>query len=243
MAERSVTAIVLRRRDAGESDRRLTILCPEEGRIEVIAKGARKGGSRLAGSSEPLTFSRMTIASGKALGYVTQVQPQSSFPGLRRDYERLNCALAWAELFEAVSTEGADAEALFSLLHAGLQILEHHENPTAAFCWLALRLLDLEGCQPSWATCLESGHRLKENPAWFSPGQGGYRGPAVSPGHGDWVSAEGLLTLEKLEPLDQPPPKMRYQRECLDILHLTWTEFAHKKLPTLKQLIDLMTAS
>jgi len=241
MAERSVTAIVLRKKDSGESDRRLTILCPEEGRLDIVAKGARKGGSRLAGMSEPLTMSRITIASGKVFGYVTQSQPQSSFPGLRRDYDRLNCGLAWAELFEAISTEGADAESLFELLAGGLELLDKHPNPIATFCWLCLRLLEMEGCSPSWATCLESGGRIKENPAWFAPGQGGYRSPGVEAGHGDWVSAEGLLTLEKLEALDEPPLKMKYNVECLSILHLCWTEFAHKQLPTFRQLMQSLT--
>ncbi|MBI1755525.1 MAG: recombination protein O N-terminal domain-containing protein, partial [Fimbriimonas ginsengisoli] len=40
MSERTVTAIVLRRRDSGESDRRLILFTPEEGKIEAIAKGA-----------------------------------------------------------------------------------------------------------------------------------------------------------------------------------------------------------
>jgi DNA repair protein RecO (recombination protein O) len=59
-------ALVLRRRDAGESDRALTLLTEERGLVEVVAKGARKVGSRLAGCSEPLAVCELEVAKGKA---------------------------------------------------------------------------------------------------------------------------------------------------------------------------------
>src|ERR1043165_6899140 len=102
MGETTVHAIVLRRRDSGESDRRLTVLTHELGKIDVIAKGARKAGSRLAGSSDPLVVAKFGLATGKKNLFVTQTQPMASFRGLRTDYERLTFALALCELYSAV---------------------------------------------------------------------------------------------------------------------------------------------
>ena len=48
--------IGLRRSDFGESDRLLTVLTPERGKIRLIAKGARKPSSRKSGHVE--LFSR-----------------------------------------------------------------------------------------------------------------------------------------------------------------------------------------
>ena len=102
MAERIVHAIVLRRRDSGESDRRLTVLTEEYGKIDVLAKGARKGGSRLSGVSDPLSAAVMNLAEGKRNLFITQAQPLHSFRGLRNDYDRLTGALALVELFAAI---------------------------------------------------------------------------------------------------------------------------------------------
>src|SRR5688500_15988706 len=102
MSDTTVTAIVLRRKDSGERDRRLTLLTPELGKVDAIAKGARKGASRLAGSSDPLAMARMTLAKGKVNLFVTQAQPIHSFRGLRTDFERLSLALALVELYGAV---------------------------------------------------------------------------------------------------------------------------------------------
>jgi len=44
----------------------------------------------------------MQVAEGKKNAFVTQVQPVSSFPGLRADYERLSFGQALAELAAAV---------------------------------------------------------------------------------------------------------------------------------------------
>ena len=46
-------AIVLRRQDVGEADRILTLYTPRQGKLRVIAKGARKPASRNTGPKTP----------------------------------------------------------------------------------------------------------------------------------------------------------------------------------------------
>ena len=53
-------AIILRRTNYGESDRILTLLTPE-GKFSVLARGARKEKSRLAGGIELFSVSDVTI--------------------------------------------------------------------------------------------------------------------------------------------------------------------------------------
>ena len=97
----TLRAIVLKRKDSGESDRALTCLTEERGLVDVIAKGARKSGSRLSGSSEPLSVCEMEVAKGKAREFLTQAQPVMTFPKLREDYDRLAAGLAFAEIGRA----------------------------------------------------------------------------------------------------------------------------------------------
>ena len=135
MPERTVQAIVLRRRDSGESDRRLTVLTVESGKMDVLAKGARKSASRLSGISEPLSACVMTLAEGKRTAFVTQAQPLASYRGLRTDFERLSYALALVELYAAVLPIDEPFPEAFDLLSRSLRHLETHPKPMVSLVW------------------------------------------------------------------------------------------------------------
>jgi hypothetical protein len=50
-----VDAVVLRHSNYGEADRLLTVYTREQGKMRILAKGARKIASRKAGHIEPFT--------------------------------------------------------------------------------------------------------------------------------------------------------------------------------------------
>lgn len=54
--------IVLRQRKLGEADKVLTILTPNLGKLDAVAKGVRRPTSKLAGHVEPLTHSSFLVA-------------------------------------------------------------------------------------------------------------------------------------------------------------------------------------
>ncbi len=174
MSEITVTAIVLRRRDSGENDRRLTLLTRELGKIDVVAKGAKKAASRLAGSSDPLTMATMTLAKGKVNQFVTQSQPISSFRGLRTDYERLSFALALLEIYAAILPWEEPLEGAYDLLEGSLRAIESHPKPIVALVWSELKLMEESGYLPPFDTCVQTGVTVKEAEPWLSPTAGGY---------------------------------------------------------------------
>ena len=57
-----VKGIVLRANDSKESDRILTVLTAEMGKIPVVAKGARSRRSKVAAATQLLTYSELTIS-------------------------------------------------------------------------------------------------------------------------------------------------------------------------------------
>lgn len=224
---------MLRRRDSGESDRRLTLLTRERGKLDVIAKGARKAGSRLAGSSDPLVSVTLGLATGKKNLFVTQAQPATSFPGLRTDYDRLSSALALVELVGAVVPyEQADPAAFEQLLES-LTHLERHQKPVVALVWAELRLLAVEGYQPLFDRSALSESPIGEPEPWLSPTAGGYVTPSESLAFGDrfQARAEALIGLAKAALLDAPPPALRYAEECLAALLPFWRHIAEMQLP------------
>lgn len=204
--------------------------------MDVVAKGARKGGSRLAGSSEPLVCAEFQVAAGRVNRFVTQVQPSTSFPGLRKDYDRLAMALALAELYEAVLPwDEVDPDA-YQLLEASLRVLEAHPEPVTASVWAQTALLRLTGFQPSFARCALDGTSIAEAQPWFSPGAGGYVAERHADRHPDGVRtrAEALMGLARIADLESPPERLKFADECFRILLIVWQHTLERRLPALE---------
>jgi DNA repair protein RecO (recombination protein O) len=233
LSEVTVSALVLKRRESGETDRRLTLLTVEQGKIDVVAKGAKKSASRLAGVSDPLSVATMTLAKGKVNQFVTQAQPSRSFPGLRRDYDRLSLAFAWVELLAAILPWGEPDENAFELAISALKQIEDHPKPIVALIWAEQKLLELSGHQPSFESCVVTGGAVKEAEAWVSASAGGY----VSRGHENafadrlLVRAEVLYGLSRIGMLDTPPPNLKFADECIPVLMEFWKHILDIPLP------------
>lgn len=235
-AEQTVHAIVLRRRDAGESDRRLTLLTRELGVIDVIAKGARKSGSRLSGCSEPLSASILQVAPGRKQTFVTQSQPISAFPGLRTDFDRLSYGLALAELASGLMPHDHPAEAEFNFLVRALHDLETHERPLVPFLWAQVRLMELAGFLPSFDACAVTGVPVGEARPFVSPHAGGYVVPEKASGFSDafQTKAEVLYGISALAELEEPPANLRESEAIHHVLARFWREIVNRPLPALE---------
>ena len=233
MSETTVTAIVIRRKDSGESDRRLTLLTREFGKLDVLAKGARKSASRLAGVSDPLTMATMTLAKGKVNQFVTQAQPKSSFRGLRIDYERLSLALALVELYASILPWNEPQESIFNLLESSLGHLEKHPKPLVALVWAELKLLEESGYLPPFDHCVLKGSRVVEGLPWVSPTAGGYVCDTEAGAFPDrfQVRSEALIGLARAAELDDPPENLKFANECLLALIPIWRHILDTPLP------------
>lgn len=237
--ERTYHAVVLKRKDTGETDRRLTLLTQESGVIEVIAKGARKAASRLAGISEPLAASIVHVAMGKKNAFVTQAQPVASFLGLRSDYERLSFGLALAELASAVLPHEQPAAEAFTLVVSSLQYLEKHSTPLIALIWAEVQLLSLSGFMPELSGCVVTGVPVQEAMALLSPHAGGYVAAESAGSFTDRFAAraEVLYNLVALAGLDRPPKHLKFATESLIALFPFWKAIAERSLPANEEVV------
>lgn len=233
MAEKTVQAIVLRRRDSGESDRRLTLLTEELGKVDVIAKGARKSASRLSGVSEPLSTAIMTLAEGRKTAFVTQAQPMASFRGLRTDFERLSCGLALVELYAAVLPVDEPFPEAFDLLARSLRHLEHHSKPVVSLVWSEVQLLSITGFLPQFDRCVATDSQVLEARPFLSPRAGGYVCESAAVPFTDRfrTRAEVLYGLARLPEFDEPPGNMKFADEALADLLPFWQHIAETQLP------------
>lgn len=150
--------VVLRQTETKEADRILTVLTAEKGKLSVIARGARRKGSRLAAASQLLVYSELTAYESRGWYMLTEGATLQLFSGLRTDVERLALASYFAELTETVTQEGEEAGEILPLLLNALYALgELKKEPTLVKAAFELRLLSLAGFAPMLEGCCRCG--------------------------------------------------------------------------------------
>jgi DNA repair protein RecO (recombination protein O) len=171
-------AIILRRADLGEADRLLTIFTPGRGKLRVVAKGARKVGSRKGGHVELFTRSNLLIATARELDIVSQAETVEAYRPLRQDLMRSTYAHYFAELLDRFTGEEEESGELYDLFAGTLSHLCEATSPALVARYYELRLLALAGYRPRLFDCVQCGQLLREvdsesPPYGFDVAQGG----------------------------------------------------------------------
>lgn len=167
-------AIVLHRIQLGETDKIVTLLTREKGKLNAVAKGARRAGSRLSGATELFTHSQMQLAIGKSLDIISQCQVASSFPTLRGNLELLARATYLCELTDRMTEEHEPNPEVFDLLLSALYLLQRAQaRPDVIVHAYELRLLAERGYLPQLEACVRCNGALQRRQNAFSPSLGG----------------------------------------------------------------------
>lgn len=175
--------IVMRRRDQGEADRVLT-LCTPSGKVDVLAKGARKVRSRKAGHIE--LFSRSSFVLSRVPNYwdiISQAETMDPHARLRSDLLRGTYGRYAIELFDRFFTEGEGGAAVFDLLNHTLTWLCEDDDLGLIARFYEQHLLGLAGFRPELFRCvgeheerallLPRCESADDRPYGFDPEQGG----------------------------------------------------------------------
>ena len=111
-----VTAgLVLRETVTRETDKILTVLTPDRGKISLIARGARRKNSRLAAACQLLAYSELTIYEKGQWFMLDEAETLELFTGLRTDFVALSLASYLADLTDATA-QAEDTSQLLRLL-------------------------------------------------------------------------------------------------------------------------------
>lgn len=175
--------IVIHRRDQGEADRVLT-LCTPTGKVNVLAKGARKVRSRKAGHIELFTHSNFVLS--RVQNYwdiISQAETIEAHTRLRDDLLRGTYARYITELFARFFAEGEGSAAAFDLLNHALTWLCDDDTLDLIARFYEQHLLGLAGFRPELFRCV-AGHKETillqprkraedRRPYGFDPKQGG----------------------------------------------------------------------
>lgn len=166
-------AIVLRRRDFSESDRLLTLFSREFGKIQAIAKGARKPQSRKTGHVELFMRTNFLFAQGREMNIITQAELIEAYHGLRQDLVRTTYASYLVELLDRFTADEDKHRGEYDLLANGLGWLEETADVRLVARYYELHLLGLAGYQPRLFRCVSCGEPIEEQDQFFSAELGG----------------------------------------------------------------------
>jgi DNA repair protein RecO (recombination protein O) len=176
MTSFTATGIVLNRIALGDNDRILTLYTSEYGKLPVVAKGARKAGSRLSGATELFTSARFLLAKGRSLAIVSQCEITESFQTLRHDLDLLARATYLCELLDhsTIAHDNTASASLYALVMGALSLLQRSAPyKDAVVHAFELHLMAEMGYAPVLEECARCGAPATVSSTTFSNLQGG----------------------------------------------------------------------
>lgn len=116
-------ALVLRSIDYGETSRIVTLFTRQRGKVAVMAKGARRSGSRFGSSLQPMSYTHVIIYYKPSRGVQTLTESSHVrfFDSITRDLARVSCGLRVVELVHALMQDEEQNASAFNLV---LEVLE-----------------------------------------------------------------------------------------------------------------------
>jgi DNA repair protein RecO (recombination protein O) len=158
MAVLKSRALVLRTHRLGETSKVVVCYTESHGKVRLVAKGGRKGGSRLGAALEPFVVSGVVfyLKAGRDLSLVSQAEVERDFAGLRRDVLRMAYGSAVLELVDQVVSGQEPDQALFAIMVETLAEMESVEPASLdrALLRFGFRMAGALGYEASFASCV-----------------------------------------------------------------------------------------
>ncbi|MHB1865087.1 MAG: DNA repair protein RecO [Candidatus Saccharimonadales bacterium] len=153
MNKKTTKAIVLKRLNYGDSDRIITILTPDFGKISLLAKGVRKIKSKLAGGIELFAVFDAGFIMGRGdMGSLASARLDEFYGNIIHDIERVQLGYEILRSFDK-STEDSTESSYFYLLCQLLRLLNEPSIQTDIIeLYSKARLLMLAGHTPNLYT-------------------------------------------------------------------------------------------
>lgn len=159
----TTAGIVLREVNYKESDKILTVLTRDAGKLTISARGCQRKNSPVAAVSQLLCYSEFTLYEYRGRWSVREGEVLREFRWVRSDLDKLSLGAWFAELTEALTAEELPAPDILSLLLNALYALEELDRPLAlvkgAF---ELKLMALAGYEPRLDSCAVCGSEPEE---------------------------------------------------------------------------------
>ncbi len=149
------TAYLLRAHSYGESDRIVTFITEDFGKITGIAKGAKRSQRRFAGTLEPFVKVRLAFRQrGHGdLAFLERCEFLAAFRSFASDLERFAHGSYILELTDRLVLGREPGTEIFRLVDTAMTLLEQYGSRATILRAFELHMLDASGYRPNLASC------------------------------------------------------------------------------------------
>ncbi len=186
MSTYKTEGIIIKRNNFLESGLILNIYTRDYGKIEAVARSARKAKGKLKGHLELFLWTEIILAHGKNIDTITSSLTIKSFSSLRNNLKLSFAAYYILELVDKITAEEYQDERIFYLLKRSLLFLDelaicvvetrHCLVSTTIILLFQINILDLTGFSPELNNCVFCEKPIKPDKNYFSFSMGGVVG-------------------------------------------------------------------
>lgn len=168
-----VKGVILRYSDFKEADRMLTMLTPDKGKVQVLARGCRKQKSRFLSASELFSYCDYMLLRYRDIYILTGADINDLFFDIRTDLYKFAYGTYILNLAEISANPEEGNYPLFYLLLYSLTMLAYSDvNPKDVANIYQIKLADILGYRPRLERCIYCGETLADI-NWFNITHGG----------------------------------------------------------------------
>lgn len=149
--------IVLKTRPYGETNKIVTILTREAGKVTGMARGAKKPASRLAAVTQPFTHGSFLMQKGRGMGTIQQGELLSSMRQLTQDIEVTAYVSYIVELVDKLVEEDQPVPHVFGLVEQAFHAISEGYDPEAITLFVEWKMLPVAGVHPILHQCANCG--------------------------------------------------------------------------------------
>ena len=158
--EKKTDALVLKSTDYRESDRIVTLLTAEYGKLGAAVKGVKKAGAKLRFAAQPFCFAEYVLVQKSDRHTVVSASLHNSFFSLSEDLGAYYTGCAILEVCDKLTYENMDARKLLVLAVSSLKELEEGREAERLARFL-ISALDFAGYPVRAEKCPFCGRELK----------------------------------------------------------------------------------
>jgi DNA repair protein RecO (recombination protein O) len=220
--------IVLKIRPVRDADRYYTIFTENHGKISVLAKGSRRGRSKMSPHLAGFGVVDLMIARGRLIDRLAGASLSRSFNGILDSLSQTSLAQSLLLAVDDLTRRELPEERVFRLLSSFLETLGrgYAMEPAAGemiFAATAIKLLDILGFAPELAACVRCRRSLSPDASFLNAGRGGLecavcKSPQSLPVTAETASALRLMRREELSVVRSLPVGTRAARQISSVI-------------------------
>lgn len=144
--------VIIRKTDFNEADRIVTVLTADDGKIDCIAKGARRNKSRFCGRLDLFSHVSMTCFRGKSLHSVVETELIDAF-GDTKDLDAHRTLFYLSEFTQRVIQNDQQIDGVYPLILETFSHVQRGKKLDTALHSYLIKLLTFSGFLSPWKNC------------------------------------------------------------------------------------------